>query len=112
MTRCPPTRLTDLDPVLAAVRTWAGVVEKTPGVFYLHREPFLHFHLTADGHRRADIKGSAGWTPVELPRRLSARGRARLLRALRCRYAERPVSKSTGRSGRKSRSKASQSSFE
>lgn len=112
MTRCPRTLLTDLNPVLAAVRTWDGVVEKTPGVFYLRREPFLHFHLAADGRRRADVKGSAGWTPLALPRPLPARGRAWLLREVRRRYAERPASKSAGRSGRKSRSKASQTSFE
>lgn len=112
MTRVPPSLLTDLTPVLAVVRTWPGVAEKTPGVFYVHREPFLHFHLAADGRRRADVKGSKGWIPIELSRPIPAQGRARLLRELWRHYAERPASKSSGRSGRKSRSKASHSSLE
>lgn len=114
MARCPPALLDDLRDVLDPVRGWAGVVEKRPGVFYARGLPFLHFHRAADGSRRADIRGRAGWIPLELPRPLSGRCRQTLLRQLRRRYAERAGggSKSSGRSGRKSRSKASQRSFE
>ena len=98
--------------VLDELRAWAGVVEKTPAVFYARRQPFLHFHLAADGRRRADIKARAGWIGLDLPRPISARRRQTLRRELRRRYAERGGSKSSGRSGRKSRSKASHSSFE
>jgi hypothetical protein len=98
--------------ILDEVRAWAGVVEKKPAVFYASRQPFLHFHLAADGRRRADIKARAGWIALELPRPISARRRQTLRRELRRRYAERGGSKSSGRSGRKSRSKASHSSFE
>jgi hypothetical protein len=107
---CPPALLDDVGDLLDEVRAWAGVVERTPGVFYLRRQPFLHFHLGAGGRRRADIKGRSGWRPVELPRPVSARRRRAFLRELRRRYAER--SRSSGRSGRKSRSKASHRSFE
>ena len=31
---CPPALLDDLADVFAEVRTWAGIVEKKPGVFY------------------------------------------------------------------------------
>jgi hypothetical protein len=98
--------------VLADVRGWAGVVEKKPGVFHAGREPFLHFHLGADGRRRADIRARAGWISLELPPALSARRRRDLRRELRRLYAERGGSKSSGLSGRKSRSKASHRSFE
>jgi len=47
--------LRDLRNVLAGLRTWADVVEKKPGVFYLGRQPFLHFHLLTGNRRRADI---------------------------------------------------------
>jgi hypothetical protein len=109
---CPPALLDDVVPVLDALRDWPGVVEKKPGVFYASRQPFLHFHLTADGLRRADIRGRAGWIALELPRPISDRRRRDLLRELRRRYAERGGSKSPGLSGRKSRSKASHRSLE
>jgi hypothetical protein len=108
----PPALLYDVVDVLDAVREWAGVVERRPGVFYVSRQPFLHFHLAADGRRRADIRGREGWIALGLPRPISERRRQDLLRELRRRYAERGGSKSSGLSGRKSRSKASQKSLE
>jgi hypothetical protein len=85
---CPPELLDDVAEVVAEVRTWAGVVERTPAVFYLRRQPFLHFHLLAGARRRADVKGRAGWRQIALPRPLSATTRRRLLRALRRSYRE------------------------
>lgn len=112
MARCPLALLDDVADVLADVRGWAGVIERRPAVFYASREPFLHFHLGADGRRRADIRGRAGWVALELPRPLSDRRRRDLRRELRRRYAERRDSKSSGLSGRKRRSNASHTSFE
>ena len=112
MAHCPPALLDDVVDVLDAVRGWAGVVERKPGVFYASRQPFLHFHLAADGRRRPDIRGRAGWIALELPRPISERRRQDLLRELRRRYAERGGSKSSALSGRKSRSKASHRSLE
>jgi hypothetical protein len=80
---CPPELLDDLADIFAEVRTWPGVVEKTRGVFYLRRAPFLHFHWAAEGGRRADVKGAAGWISLDLPRPLSAAHRRRFLRVLR-----------------------------
>ena len=98
--------------MLDEVRVWAGVVEKRPGVFYAGREPFLHFHLTAEGGRRGDVKGRGGWIAIELPRPISERRRQDLLRELRRRYVERGGSKSSDLRLRKSRSKASHRSLE
>ena len=67
MAHCPPELLDDLGDVLAEVRGWAGVKEDTPGVFYVRREPFLHFHLLKGGRRRGDIKGSRGWVSLGPP---------------------------------------------
>jgi hypothetical protein len=90
---CPPELLDDLNGVLAEVGTWAGVVEKKRGVFYLRGAPFLHFHLVAAGRRRADVKARTGWVPFDLPRPLSAtRGRA-FLRELRGRYRDRTAAR-------------------
>jgi hypothetical protein len=88
MAHCPVELLDDLGDVLAEVRGWAGVKEDRPGVFYVRREPFLHFHLLKGGRRRGDIKGSRGWVSLDLPRPISATRRQMLRRALRAHYRE------------------------
>jgi hypothetical protein len=105
MARCPTALLEDVAPVLNEVRGWMAVVEKRPGVLYVRRLPFLHFHLAADDRRRADIRGRAGWRTVDLPRPLSARGRRLFVRELRRRYSERlrPGARTSGRCGSRSR---------
>ena len=88
MAHCPPELLDDLAYVLAEVRTWAGVVEKKPGVFYVRGQPFLHFHLLAGARRCADVKVRADWLRTDLPRPLSAAGRRVFLRDLRRRHGQ------------------------
>lgn len=88
MTRIPPELLDDVADVIALVRTWEGVVEKKPAVFYLRRRPFLHFHLVEGVRRRADVKGRDGWREFDLPRPLPAAKRRGFLRELRARYRE------------------------
>jgi hypothetical protein len=96
MAHCPPALLDDIADVLADLRAWPGVVEKSPGVFYARRNPFLHFHLVEGGRRRADIKGRAGWASLDLPHPISAAKRRAFMRLLGERYREtkgsRPVS--------------------
>jgi hypothetical protein len=84
---CPPELLDDLAGLFAEVRGWPGVIEKTRGVFYVRRSPFLHFHRQADGRRRADVKGSRGWLPFDLPRPLSPTRQCSFLRELRRQHA-------------------------
>jgi hypothetical protein len=98
--RCPPELLDDLTGVFAAIRAWPGVVEKTRGVFYVRRTPFLHFHQTAAGVRRADVKGEAGWISIELPRPLSAARQRRFLRTLRTQFGRRPAARLNTRAAR------------
>ena len=88
MAHCPPELLDDVADVFVTVRTWPGVVEKKPGVFYVRSQPFLHFHLLAGARRRADIKGRTNWVQQDLPRPISAARRRALLRELRMRYGE------------------------
>jgi hypothetical protein len=99
MARCPVELLDDLADVLSAVRGWEGVVEKSPGVFYARRLPFLHFHLVEGGRRRADVKSPTGWRSFDLPRPLPATHRRQLVRALKAHHAERvgPASKTARR---------------
>jgi hypothetical protein len=86
---CPVELLDDLADLLAELRTWPGVMEKTPGVFYLRRQPFLHFHLVEGGRRRGDVKGRAGWVQVDLPRPIPSGRRRAFQRELKRRYRER-----------------------
>ncbi|HEY7652761.1 MAG TPA: hypothetical protein VIG07_08070 [Methylomirabilota bacterium] len=88
MPYCPPALLDDIADLLAEVRTWAGVVEKKPGILYVRRQPFLHFHLVEGGRRRADVKGRTEWIQLDLPRPVSVTRRRALLRELRIRYRE------------------------
>lgn len=83
MAYCPPELLDDLADLLAEVRTWAWVVERKPNVFYVRRQPFLHFHLIEGRRRRADVKGRTGWVQLDLPRPLSTTRRRAFLRELR-----------------------------
>ena len=77
MAYCPPEVLDDLADLLAEVRTWAWVTEKKSNVFYVRRQPFLHFHLVEGGRRRADVKGRTGWVQLDLPRPSPRQGAAR-----------------------------------
>ena len=86
MSRCPAGLLDDLDDLLAEVRGWPGVVEKSPGVFYLRRRAFLHFHALG-GARRADVRGPADWIELPLPEPLSATRRRAFLRTVRACWA-------------------------
>lgn len=85
---CPPELLDDLAAILTEVRTWAGVVERSPGVFYVRREPFLHFHLLKGARRCGDVKGRHGWMRFDLPSPISAARRRSFLRELRRRHSE------------------------
>jgi len=85
---CSAAELEDVADVLAEIRTWSGVVEKKPNVFYVPRDPFFHVHMLSSGTRRADVKGRRGWTQIELPRPVSAAARRALLSTLRVRYGE------------------------
>ena len=97
MAHWPAKLLDDLTDLLDEVRSWTGVTEKKPGIFYVRREPFLHFHLVKGGRRRADVKGRAGWVQLDLPRPASAARRQALRRELRIRYQEKVKSARSGR---------------
>ena len=88
MAHCPPALLDDVADLIAEVRGWPDVVEKSPAVLYVRRQPFLHFHLFDGVRRRADIRAASGWIQIDLPRPVPQTTRRRLLRELRFRYRE------------------------
>jgi hypothetical protein len=88
MAHCPFAQLDDLTDCFDELRSWPDVREARPGVFYVKRVPFLHFHIDQHGRRWADIRAGADWGPeVDLPRGASPALKQRFLREARRRYA-------------------------
>jgi hypothetical protein len=74
--------LLDLEDVLREIRKLPGISERSHGVFYLKRLPFLHFH-TKDGNRWADVKVGTSWGPeIPLPFQCGSRAKRRFLKAV------------------------------
>ena len=59
MARADAQALQTLLPVLRQLREIKGVQEKTPGIFYVRRDAFVHFHDDA-GVLVADLKKAGG----------------------------------------------------
>jgi hypothetical protein len=86
MGHCPFEELGDLVGCLDQIRAWPGIREEKPGVFYVKRTPFLHFHVDRDGRRWADARNGETWREgIDAPRRASTAERQRFVRAVeRC----------------------------
>jgi hypothetical protein len=88
MAHCPFDQLRDLAECFDEVRSWPGISEPSPGIFYLKRAAFLHFHLDRRGRRWADVRDGADWGgELDLPLDASAAVRRRFRREVRRRYA-------------------------
>ena len=82
-----PENLSDLAAELGCIRKLARVIEKSPGVFYWKRLPFLHFH-DKDGIRWADIKlPTGGWERLDVDFDSSAGQRTKFMRAVKAAHA-------------------------
>jgi hypothetical protein len=78
--------LRDLDEVLASIRALPGVVERSRGVFYLRRAPFLHFHVRGET-RYADAKIGQAWGPeIPLPFEAGRTLKAAFMKEVRARH--------------------------
>jgi hypothetical protein len=88
MAHCPFEKLADLRDCLAELRGWPDVREGRPGIFYVKRTPFLHFHVDREGRRWADVREGAGWgAELDVPFAAGAAARRRFLAEVRRRYA-------------------------
>ncbi|OLC61792.1 MAG: hypothetical protein DMD80_03245 [Candidatus Rokuibacteriota bacterium] len=86
MGRARPNDLRDLDDALREIRALPGLSERRPGVFWLRRTPFLHFHTTGD-FRRAHAKVGRTWgREIVLPFGASRAARTAFVREIRKRY--------------------------
>ena len=54
-----------LEPLLEAIRTRAGLIERSRGVFYKKGKAWLHFHEDAAG-LFADLKVDGDWLRIEV----------------------------------------------
>ena len=87
MPRARPSDLSDLRDALARIRALPGLTERAPGVFWLHRTPFMHFH-TARPPRRVHAKDGHDWgAEIVLPVGATRSQRAAFVREIRARYA-------------------------
>jgi hypothetical protein len=77
-------RLHELASVLEGLRRLPELDEVKPGVFYVKRRAFLHFHESAT-ERHADVRNGKDWgDPIELPLgTVSKTASARFLREVR-----------------------------
>lgn len=81
-----PKDLQDLQELLAEIRSWEGIREKSANVFYLRAKPFLHFH-DKSGARWADVATPQGWgKPLPLSFQATSVDKADFLRQTRARY--------------------------
>jgi hypothetical protein len=87
MPRNRTSDLRDVHDVLARIRALPGVTERAPGVFWLHRTPFMHFH-TARPPRRVHVKNGRDWgAEIILPVGATRSQRAAFVREVRARWA-------------------------
>jgi hypothetical protein len=78
--------LRDIADVLGRIRALPGVIERSKGVFYLRRAPFLHFHTT-DETRYADAKIGKTWGPeIPLPFEATRSKKAAFMKEVRARH--------------------------
>jgi hypothetical protein len=61
MKHAGPKALDRIEPLLAQVRAFAGLKEKSRGCFYLKGKGFLHFHEHGEDEIYADIGLGAGF---------------------------------------------------
>ena len=88
MAHCPFQKLSDLKKILDEIRRWDGIIETRPGVFYLKRKPFLHFH-EKDGKRWADAKVGDAWgAQIHIPFGATALQLKKFLSVVRKRYKD------------------------
>jgi hypothetical protein len=86
MPRARRADLNDLRDALATIRALPGLTERAPGVFWLHRIPFMHFH-TARPPRRVHAKNGRGWgAEIILPIGADRSVRAAFVKEIRARY--------------------------
>jgi hypothetical protein len=78
--------LLDLEDIFCELRKLPGISERSHGVFYFKRVPFLHFH-TKDADRWADVKVGASWGPeIPIPFQSGPRAKRRFLKIVTGRY--------------------------
>jgi hypothetical protein len=87
MTRARSADLRDVRDALARIRALPGLTERAPGVFWLGRTPFMHFH-TRRAPRRVHAKNGRTWgAEIVLPVGAGRAAREAFVREIRARYA-------------------------
>jgi len=87
MAHCRFEDLADLRSCLDQIRSWPEIREPRPGVFYVKRVAFLHFHVDKQARRWADVRDGATWgSEVDMPADAGAARRRAFVREVQRRY--------------------------
>jgi hypothetical protein len=93
--------LLDLEDVLRKLRQLPAMSERSPGIFYFKRIPFMHFH-TKDGKRWADVKLGKSWGPeIPIPFKSGQRAKQRFLKLVSERHRAQVALDTTSRGPRR-----------
>ena len=68
MARCSFEKIQHLTPLFEVIKTWEGIKETKPGIFYLKNSGFLHFHEKEE-RIWADIKSPTSWISYDIPKK-------------------------------------------
>ena len=84
---CPYDKLGDLEACFDDIRSWPETRESKPGVFYIKRLAFLHFHIDKQERRWADIREGALWgSEHDIPIDAGSAAKRAFLKEARRRY--------------------------
>ncbi len=101
MAHCPFDQLVDLRDLLDEIRALPEIQEPRPGIFYLRRSAFLHFHIDKTGRRWADVRDGADWgAELDLAIGASRSAQARFAREVKRRYQASARSKASAKKER------------
>jgi hypothetical protein len=83
---CTLNELRDIDDLLSIIRSWPGIHEPKPAVFYVRQQPFLHF-LASETQRWANVRRGPHWgLPLAIPMDATPLERKRFIREVKDRY--------------------------
>ena len=88
MGRCSYEKLKSFEPALEKIRELENIVEPKPGIFYIKRNPFLHFHEKEE-KIWADIKDGKNWgEPIIIPEKVTRKFITSFVKEVHRRYLE------------------------
>jgi hypothetical protein len=84
---CTAEQISDLNELMAMIRSWPGIREAKPGVFYIKQDPFMHVLTDLASNRWINARRGVQWgKPLAVPSTLAELDLRRLMREIKDRY--------------------------